>query len=90
MWGFWNGDHYAGLAPIFRKDWSLKPAGEMFRRQVFEVWSTRLEGKTDGDGIFSGRGFYGEYELEADLDGRTVRNIFVLEPGKGSLNIPLR
>ncbi len=80
MWGFWNGCQWTSRAPIFRKDWSLKPAGEMFRKQVFDTWTTRLDGKSGADGNFSGRGFYGEYELETEVDGRSVRQTFRLLP----------
>ena len=32
MWGFWDGDHWLGNAPIYNRDWSLKPSGEVWQR----------------------------------------------------------
>jgi len=31
MWGFWDGEHWLNDAPIYYKDWSLKPSGKVDR-----------------------------------------------------------
>ena len=82
MWGFWDGQHWLGNAPIFRADWSLKPSGKVFDELVHHRWSTRLEGKSDATGIYAGRGFYGDYRVSVTTgDGKTVEVPFTLEPG---------
>jgi hypothetical protein len=40
MWGFWDGQHWRKNATIFRKDWSLKPSGNVYRDLVFKQWWT--------------------------------------------------
>jgi endo-1,4-beta-xylanase len=35
MWGFWDGAHWQNDAPLFNRDWSLKPSGEVFMDYVF-------------------------------------------------------
>jgi len=30
MWGFWDGNHWKGNAPLFDIDWNLKPSGESY------------------------------------------------------------
>src|SRR6478609_4239347 len=30
MWGFWDGAHWHKNAPLYRQDWSLKPAGQAY------------------------------------------------------------
>ncbi len=64
MWGFWDGSHWKGNAPLYRRDWSLKPAGAVFRELVLKTWRTDEAGKTGPDGTLSTRGFLGEYAIE--------------------------
>jgi GH35 family endo-1,4-beta-xylanase len=70
MWGFWDGAHWKNSAPLYRRDWTLKPSGEAFRELVQKTWRTDVAGKTDGDGRFGTRGFYGEYEVYVSFAGR--------------------
>jgi GH35 family endo-1,4-beta-xylanase len=63
MWGFWDGQHWQDNAPLFREDWSPKPGYEVYHDLVFNQWWTTEEGETDEDGLFTFRGFYGEYGL---------------------------
>jgi GH35 family endo-1,4-beta-xylanase len=75
MWGFWDGKHWLHNAPLLRKDWTLKPAGEAYRDLVFKRWWTDAEGKTGAKGTFETRGFLGDYEIvvKAGAATRTVR-----------------
>ena len=83
MWGFWDGNHWCGSAPIFDKDWNLKPSGRVFEDLVHRKWRTALEGKTSETGCFTGRGFYGTYRLRAETAaGRSLIYEFTLEPEK--------
>ena len=83
MWGFWDGNHWCGSAPIFDKDWNLKPSGRVFEDLVHRKWRTALEGKTSEKGCFTGRGFYGTYRLRAETAaGRSLIYEFTLEPEK--------
>jgi hypothetical protein len=70
MWGFWDGAHWKNSAPLYRRNWTLKPAGEAFRELVQKTWRTDVSGKTDADGRFGTRGFYGEYEIYVSFSGR--------------------
>ena len=89
MWGFWEGRHWRPRAALFRKDWSAKPNGEMFRKLVFEQWWTDVKGRSNSQGVFAGRGFFGEYEVEAIAGGRTVRKSFTLEKDGAEVTVPL-
>lgn len=70
MWGFWDGAHWHKNAPIFRKDWSLKPAGAAYRQLVQETFRTNASGKTDNAGVYSSRAFFGTYEVEVKRGDR--------------------
>jgi len=71
MWGFWDGSHWHKNAPLYRKDWSLKPAGQAYRDLVLKAWRTNELGKTDAAGSFKTRGFLGTYEVKVTLGGKT-------------------
>ncbi len=81
MWGFWDGAHWKNDAPIFRRDWSLKPSGQAFFDQVFDAWWTDVSGVAE-DGLFETRGFLGDYEVSATLDGASKEASFTLEAGE--------
>ncbi len=61
LWGFWDGQHWLGDAPLYRDDWSLKPSGEAYIDLVFDQWWTDERGRTDGEGRLTTRGFLGDY-----------------------------
>ncbi len=71
MWGFWDGGHWFNNAPLFRQDWSLKPAGQAFNDLVFNQWWTHETGTTGPDGQFNLRGFKGQYEIKVTCNGQT-------------------
>jgi len=87
MWGFWDGAHWHGNAPLYRRDWTLKPAGEAFRELVLKTWRTDAAGKSDTQGRFGTRGFYGDYEIYVSFAGRqqTVKTRFL--PGKATTEL---
>ncbi len=74
MWGFWDGAQWFEDAPIYYKDWSLKPSGKVYMDLVFKEWWTDVVGKTDANGEYKIRGFLGDYEVTAskDLVSKTV------------------
>lgn len=90
MWGFWDGSHWKQNAPLFRTDWSIKPAGEAYRKLVLETFRTDVQGKTDARGAFATRGFFGEYEIVVRASGKEQRVRHRLEPGKGLVKVGLR
>lgn len=71
-WGFWDGAHWRNDAPIFRKDWSLKPSGKVYKELVHGQWQTNLQGSSDHDGIYTGRGFYGDYIVTITTAGKKI------------------
>lgn len=83
MWGFWDGAHWKGNAPIFYKDFSLKKSGEMYKRLVFGDWWTNASGAADQGGRYTVRGFKGEYEITVTHQGKT-RTIPAKLNGSGS------
>lgn len=72
MWGFWDGDHWQDNAPLFREDWSQKPAYDVYTDLVFDEWWTQNAGTTDSNGRYQTRAVLGEYEIRATAGATTV------------------
>ena len=83
MWGFWEGAHWRPRGAMMRRDWSLKPNGEVYEDLVFKRWWTNVEGKTGGQGTFATRGFLGDYEIEVKAGGKS-KTVRVSLPKKGA------
>jgi len=90
MWGFWEGANWIPMSSIYRRDWSPTPAAEAYRDLVFKQWWTNAKGATGADGRFQVRGFLGEYEVEAEHDGRRQTAKATLKPGRAAVGIELQ
>lgn len=69
MFGFWESDHWIPNAASWRKDWTIKPSGEVYTDLVFHQWWTDAQGRTDKAGIYRTRGFLGDYQITATRGG---------------------
>ena len=72
MWGFWDGEHWRNNAPLFRKDWSEKPAYNTYTQLVFEEWWTDDRGETDTSGRYRTQAFLGDYEISVTVGGEST------------------
>ena len=79
MWGFWDGNHWLGNAPLFTRDWTLKPSGQVWMDYVFNRWWTEAEGVSDAGGAFEQHGFKGTYEVTVDYQGAATTRTLTLE-----------
>jgi GH35 family endo-1,4-beta-xylanase len=82
MWGFWDGAHWHRNAPLYREDWSLKPAGQAYRDLVLRELRTDASGKTDARGAYKTRAFLGSYALTVSSAG--ARKTVPLELANGT------
>ena len=62
-WGFWEKLHWIPSAAYYRADWSLRPAGQVWKDLVFKTWWTDTTVRTGASGESAVRGFLGEYEV---------------------------
>lgn len=71
-WNLCDGTAYQGesayFAGLLRNDCSEKPAYKVLDRLINKEWNTKLESTVTGQLRFSG--FYGEYEIETEYQGR--------------------
>jgi hypothetical protein len=89
MWGFWDPKHWLGNAPLYRKDWTLKPAGEAWMDLVFHQWWTNTAAMTDSSGKCAVRGFLGEYEIDVKRGPAAVSAKAKLTAGGASIQVVL-
>ncbi|NJN33669.1 MAG: T9SS type A sorting domain-containing protein [Saprospiraceae bacterium] len=83
MWGFWDGAHWLGNAPIYNKDWTVKPSGTAFIDQVFTKWWTDTRVSSVATGEATTRGFKGRYRITIKLpDGKVVFQVVNLDKDK--------
>lgn len=72
QWGFWENAHWKPAAALWREDWTLKPAGEVFVDLVKNQWWTNEVATTNATGNCDVRGFLGDYLITVQHDGKTV------------------
>jgi Glycosyl hydrolase family 10 len=89
MWGFWDGAWRNADKPIYHADWNLKPSGQAYLDLVHGDWWTDVSGKTDASGKYTTRGFYGTYDIEVSVDGKTVAEQVALPEGDGEFTVTL-
>ena len=84
LWGFWEGSMWRPEAALIRKDWTPRPAALAWNK-LQATWTTKASGRTDKSGVFSGRGFYGRYEVTIRHAGLTRVISFTLIPKNTSV-----
>jgi endo-1,4-beta-xylanase len=90
MWGFWAGKHWKPDAALYRKDWSLKPAGQAWLDLVQKQWWTNHTGQTDAAGSHALRAFLGRHEITVSHDGTTKTAVLDLPKVGKTVGIRLR
>ena len=83
MWGFWDGAHWQGNAPMYNTDWTIKPSGTAFIDQVFKQWWTdkTIPSSTTGEATL--RAFKGKYKITVTApDGSVVTQNLTLNGDK--------
>lgn len=90
LWGFWAGSDWQPQCALYRKDWTEKPNGAVFRKLVTETWHTDAGGVTDTDGRWRTSGFYGRYDVTVTV-GEKVFHTTVehLAGGQGDIAVKL-
>ncbi len=87
VWGFWEKRHWIPNAALYRSDWTLRPAGQVWLDLVQKQWRTDAEGITDASGQWEVRGFHGEYKITVVSDERTSTALTNLPPDGATVTI---
>lgn len=92
LWGFWANRHWQGeRSGLLRKDWSARPAWDVWNRLIQQEWTTRLpDAATDADGTFKFRGFHGDYRVTwTDEAGQEHESTVSLGPEETNVRVKL-
>jgi endo-1,4-beta-xylanase len=90
MWGFWEKNHWKPKAALLRADFSKKPSAETYERLVFSNWWTRAEGRTEADGTFECRAFFGDLNVSVKTDaGSETRQNVTLKKAVGNASLEI-
>lgn len=90
-WGYWEGTHWLPLGAMYRKDWSIKPNGQVWRDLVLGEWRTRIDQTTGLDGTVAARGHRGRYRIDVTTpDGRFAQTTHELTRSENGVVITLR
>jgi endo-1,4-beta-xylanase len=57
---------------LFRKDWTLKPAGVVWQTLTKKLWRTNTAGTTNRGGNFNTRAFLGNYKITVTVCGKST------------------
>jgi GH35 family endo-1,4-beta-xylanase len=87
MWGFWEGRHWYPSAALYRKDWSIKPNGQVWEDLVTKKWWTDVKGKTNTKGTYRTRGFLGNYSVTVTIDSQ--RKTFLCDLTKEGVHLEI-
>ncbi|MGL1956325.1 MAG: endo-1,4-beta-xylanase [Colwellia sp.] len=63
LWGFWQGRHWYPDAALYDLNWNEKPNAVAWKTLINDQWHSSFNGKTDEQGQYTARGFYGDYQV---------------------------
>lgn len=81
LWGFWAGRHWNPDAALYDLEWQEKPNALAWKELIFNQWHSQFSAKTNTDGSYMGRGFYGDYEVTFSHQGAEQTLTFSIEKG---------
>lgn len=81
LWGFWEGSHWIPAGAMYREDWSEKPNAAVYKQLVLHDWLTNEALVTGANGTIKIRGFYGDYRVTVEANGKSADATFKLSAG---------
>ena len=63
MWGFWEGANWIPASSLYKRDWTPTPAAEAYQALLFDEWWTDYKGRSDENGVFTVRAFFGTHKI---------------------------
>ena len=79
-WDFSDQDAWKRApAGFLRKDMTPKPIYEELKKMIKRKWWTKTTARSDGEGTVAFRGFYGDYKLTVEVDGKELEGVFHID-----------
>jgi hypothetical protein len=64
-----------GNAPLYTRDWTLKPSGVVWQTLTGKTWRTDTQGVSGADGFLHLNAFYGTYAITVIDAGKTCETV---------------
>jgi endo-1,4-beta-xylanase len=90
FWGIWEGDQWQPDGALYRKDWSVKPNGQMIEELLTKTWWTDTTVTTDKNGRAQVLAFLGSQKISATIDGMRVEATIVVDHARTSVPIVMK
>jgi GH35 family endo-1,4-beta-xylanase len=84
QWGFWETRHWMPNAALWRKDWSIRPHGQVYLDLIHKEWATNSRGRTSRTGSWGSRAFFGTYEVTVTAPGSGTKTFTIDFPKASS------
>ena len=88
-WDFSDRNSWRAGGGMLRTDLSPKPVYLALKRLIRDDWSTKLRGETDSGGRFDFSGFYGEYRVNIEHDGKSIEQTIRIKKGDREFSLPI-
>ncbi len=79
--GLFDTDVVQPLCGLLDENYNPKPAWNRLKRLIWDEWTTEMSGKTNTDGTFKFRGFYGHYNLKIQAGCQTTTSDIYVDKG---------
>ena len=89
-WDFSDSNSWRRGGGMLRADLSPKPVYAALKRLIHEEWSTQRAGETDADGKFEFTGFYGEYRVIIERDGKKQERTLQVKIGDREFSLSVQ
>jgi GH35 family endo-1,4-beta-xylanase len=78
MWGAWDFNHWKGNAPLFDENNHLKLSGTEYTNLLFNKWWTNENGSSNINGVYTTRGFKGDYLISVSKNDQKIEKNILL------------
>ena len=89
LWGFWQGRHWRPNAALWRENWKIKPAGQVWLGLVHRQWRTMANGTSDQEGHFETKGFLGGYDITVVHNEKSKTQEYMLTKNSSGITITI-
>lgn len=89
--GLTDADVVQPMCGLLDENYNPKPAWDRLKHLIQDEWTTTVSGRTNAEGVFQFRGFYGRYEATIQAGEKTATNEIHVQSGdtnRFALQIP--
>lgn len=85
FWKTWEATATKNISVMYDYKWNMKKSGLVIEDLILNKWRTNVVASTDESGEFNVRGFLGEYEIKANINGKEITKNIILKKGQANI-----